>query len=82
MLPRLERAIAEGRVNDYYEVVFAEMVADGSLSFDCVLFDSNRWYEVDRPKDVVGAERMVRRTVSVPSKRSLQALISAAGVHT
>ncbi len=82
VLPRLERAIAEGRVNDYYEVVFAEMVADGSLSFECVLFDSNRWYEVDRLEDVGGAERMTRGTVSVPSRLSLPALTTAAGLHT
>jgi choline kinase len=82
VLPRLERAIAEGRVNDYYEVIFAEMVADGSLSFECVLFDSNRWYEVDRLEDVRGAERMTRRSISAPSRLSLPALTNAAGVHT
>jgi hypothetical protein len=58
------------------------MVADGSLSFACVLFDSNRWYEVDRPEDVYGAERMTRRSISVASRLSLPALINAAGVHT
>ena len=47
VLPRLERVIADGRVNEYYEVVFAEMVADGSLSFECVVFDADQWYEVD-----------------------------------
>jgi len=82
VLPRLEQAIAEGRVNDYYEAIFAEMVADGSLSFECVLFDSNRWYEVDRLEDVQGAERIARRSISVPSRLSLPALINAAGVHT
>lgn len=82
VLPRLEKAIADGRVNDYYEVIFAEMIADGSLSFECVLFDSNRWYEVDRLEDIRGAERMTRRTISVPSRLSLAALTNAAGVHT
>ena len=82
VLPRLEQAIAEGRVNDYYEVIFAEMVADGSLSFACVLFDSNRWYEVDRLEDVYGAERMTRRSMPARSRLSLPALTSAAGVHT
>ena len=82
VLPRLERAIADGRVDAYYEVVFAEMVADGSLSFECVLFDAHRWYEVDRLEDVGGAERMARGTMPRPSKPLLPALISAAGVHT
>jgi choline kinase len=82
ILPRLERAIADGRVNVYYEEVFAEMVADGSLSFDCVLFDADRWYEVDRLEDVARAERVARRMTPKRSKPLLPALISAAGVHT
>jgi choline kinase len=61
VLPRLEQAIADGRVNEYYEVVFAEMVGDGSLSFECVLFDSDQWYEVDTLEDLPGAERVGRR---------------------
>jgi hypothetical protein len=48
-------------VNEYYEVVFAEMVGDGSLSFECVLFDSDQWYEVDTLEDLPGAERVGRR---------------------
>jgi NDP-sugar pyrophosphorylase family protein len=45
-------------VNDYYEAVFAEMVADGSLSFEPVLFDDGRWYEVDTLADLREAERL------------------------
>jgi hypothetical protein len=48
-------------VNEYYEVVFAEMVDDGSLSFECVLFDPDQWYEVDTLEDLPGAERIGRR---------------------
>ena len=68
VLPRLERAISDGRVNDYYEAVFAEMVADGKLSLDCVVFDSDRWYEVDTMGDLPGAERIAQRkcTPSAP----------------
>ena len=61
VLPRLERAIADGRVNEYYEVVFAEMVADRSLSFECVLFGADQWYEVDQLEDLHGAERIARQ---------------------
>jgi choline kinase len=61
VLPRLEQVIADGRVNEYYEVVFAEMVDDGSLSFECVLFDPDQWYEVDTLEDLPGAERIGRR---------------------
>jgi hypothetical protein len=48
-------------VNEYYEVVFAEMVDDGSLSLECVLFDPDQWYEVDTLEDLPGAERIGRR---------------------
>ena len=68
---RLGRAISDGRVNEYYEVVFKEMVADGSLSLECVAFDSDYWYEVDTIGDLLGAERIARRnsarsTLSLP----------------
>jgi choline kinase len=61
VLPRLDQAIADGRVNEYYEVVFAEMVDDGSLSLECVLFDPDKWYEVDTLEDLPGAERVGRQ---------------------
>ena len=66
---RLEQAIADGRVNEYYEVVFKEMVADGGLSLDCVTIDAGRWYEVDTMDDLPGAERIARRNskTSTPS---------------
>jgi choline kinase len=66
---RLDRAITEGRVNEYYEVVLKEMVADGSLSLDCVTIDADRWYEVDSMDDLPGAERIARRnsTTATPS---------------
>ena len=55
---RLDRYISADRVNEYYEAAFAEMVADGSLSFQCVFFDVERWYEIDTLKDLHEAERM------------------------
>ena len=33
---RLSRYVSEGRLGEYYEAVFADMVADGSLAFDAV----------------------------------------------
>jgi choline kinase len=66
---RLGRAITDARVNEYYEVVLKEMVADGSLSLKCVVFDADYWYEVDTMRDLPGAERIARRnpTPSTPS---------------
>jgi len=55
---RLDRFVSAGRVNDYYETVFAEMVADGSLSLQAVSFDNRPWYEIDTIADLAKAERI------------------------
>ena len=55
---RLDQHISAGRVNDYYETVFEEMVADGSLSLQTVSFDGKPWYEIDTIKDLAEAEEM------------------------
>ena len=57
----MSRYISEGRLNEYYEVVFAEMVADGTLSFDAVFFDAGRWYEIDTLADLHEAEHLFAR---------------------
>ena len=54
---RLEQFVAAGRVNEFYERVFAEMVADGSLSFLAVFFDPDTWHEIDTLADLEKAER-------------------------
>lgn len=54
---RLDGHISSGRVNIYYETVFAEMVADGSLSLHAVSFDGKPWYEIDTLADLAKAER-------------------------
>jgi len=77
---RLDRAITDGRVNEYYEVVFKEMVADGSLSLDCVTIDADRWYEVDTMDDLRGAERIARRN-SMTSTPSLPMQIDRVGAY-
>ena len=55
---RLDQHISAGRVNDFYEIVFAEMVADGSLSLQTVSFDGKPWYEIDTIEDIAEAEEM------------------------
>ena len=55
---RLDQHISAGRVNDYYETVFAEMVADGSLSLQTVSFDGKPWYEIDTIEDLAEAEKI------------------------
>jgi choline kinase len=65
---RLEHRIASGRVHDYYEVVFADMAAEGLLEFQAVHFDDGRWCEIDTPDDLVAAEHLFSdsKTTSAP----------------
>lgn len=55
---RLDQCISAGRVNDYYETVFAEMVAESCLSLQAVSFDSKPWYEIDTIADLAKAEKL------------------------
>jgi len=65
---RLHLYISEGRLSEYYEVVFGEMIADGSLSFDAVFFDAKRWYEIDTMADLRAAEDQFDRLRSIASR--------------
>jgi len=58
IIKRLDKHISDGKVNDYYETVFAEMIADGSLSFENVSFDGKPWYEIDTVEDLEEAEKL------------------------
>ena len=58
IVKKLDQHISDGKVNDYYETVFAEMIADGSLSFKIVSFDGKPWYEIDTLEDLAEAERL------------------------
>lgn len=58
---RLEQYVSAGRVGGYYEAVFGEMVAEGSLSFEAVFFDDRRWYEIDTLEDLRNAEKIFPR---------------------
>ena len=55
---RLDRRIAAGKVHDYYEVVFAELVAEGCLTLQSVHFDAGRWCEIDTLEDLHAAEQL------------------------
>lgn len=58
IMERLDQHISAGKVNGYYEAVFAEMVAEGTISFAPVFFDPACWYEIDTLEDLSAAERM------------------------
>jgi choline kinase len=63
VLDRLDSYISGERLGEYYEVVFADMIAEGSLNFDAVFFDEDQWYEVDRLEDLDAAELMFPPTI-------------------
>jgi len=56
---QLDQHISLGRVNNYYETVLAEMVADGNLSLQAVSFDNKPWYEIDTLADLAKAEKQI-----------------------
>jgi len=58
VLKRLNQYISDGKVNDYYEKVFGDMVAGGSLSFEKISFDDKAWYEIDNLEDLAEAEKL------------------------
>lgn len=68
VLKRLNEYIKAGKVNDYYEKVFADLVAEGSLSFEKISFDDKPWYEIDNLLDLAEAEKLFFPEVLSPSK--------------
>lgn len=58
IVERLNEFISAGKVNCYYEAVFAEMVADNSFSLQAVSFDNKPWYEIDTIEDLAEAEEL------------------------
>lgn len=77
VLKRLDRFISQGKVGEYYEAVFAEMVCEGTLSFEAVFFDPDHWYEIDTMKDLDEAEKIfgtapplvLKKPIGVPRGR-------------
>jgi len=70
---KLDEHIKAGKVNGYYETVFAEMIAEGSLNFKSVSFDGKPWYEIDTIEDLVKAEKLflagnytIKKTAALP----------------
>jgi len=58
VIGKLNQYILAGRVNDYYEAVFQQMVVEKSLSLQAVHFDNQPWYEVDTIEDLASAEKL------------------------
>jgi choline kinase len=58
VLDRLDNYISAKNLNTYYESVFADLVAKKNLSFEAIMFDEKKWYEIDTIKDLEAAEKL------------------------
>ena len=78
-LARLDRRVSENRTGDFYEIVFAELVADGDIPFDAVHFDSGRWHEIDTLDDLRAAERLFSTAAAIGAPEMPQPSSSGQG---
>lgn len=67
IVERLNWYISEGKVNCYYETVFADMVADGNLTLRAIPFDNELWYEIDTIEDLTKAEKLFSTDINKTS---------------
>ncbi len=58
---RLDRHVAAGHTGCFHDIVFEEMIADGSMDLAAVIFPTERWYEIDTPADRAAAELVFAR---------------------
>ena len=66
IIGKLNQFILAGKVNDYYEKVFSQLVIEGSLSLEAVFFDHKPWYEIDTAEDLALAEKLFPSKLSLP----------------
>ena len=71
---RLDQHVAAGQTGCFYESVFEEMVADGSLGLTAVIFPADRWYEIDTPADLGAAELVFPRRLHAAGGSGRRAL--------
>ncbi len=74
----LDRHVAAGRTGLFYETVFEEMAAAGSMALAAVRFPTERWYEIDTPADLHAAELVFPRRLRVARGSGHRTLAAAA----
>jgi choline kinase len=57
LMPALEEYVMQGQTDDYYEMVIANAVADGSMELDVLRMGSRVWAEIDTVEELADAER-------------------------
>jgi hypothetical protein len=75
---RLDRYVAAGQTGCFYESVFAEMTAEGSMALGAVVFPTERWYEIDTPADRDAAELVFPEHLNAAGGLGRRALTGAA----
>ncbi|MCD6274070.1 MAG: phosphocholine cytidylyltransferase family protein [Deltaproteobacteria bacterium] len=66
IIEKLNQFILAGKVSDYYETVFRQLVIEKKLSLEAVFFDHKPWYEIDTAEDLASAERLFPSKVRLP----------------
>jgi len=66
VIEKLNQYILAGKVNEYYEAVFRQLVIEKRLSLEAVFFDHKPWYEIDTAEDLASAERLFPSKVRLP----------------
>ena len=77
---RLDRYVAAGRTGFFYESVFEEMAAEGSMNPAAVILPTERWYEVDTPADLEAAQLLFPRHLPGPGRSEQRTLSDGAAV--
>lgn len=68
---KLGSYISQQQLSGYYEIALADMVSEGTLSFDAIFFDANRWYEIDTLADLREADKLYDRPRYVHSSTAV-----------
>jgi NDP-sugar pyrophosphorylase family protein len=75
---RLDAHVAAGQTGLFYESVFEEMAAEGSMRSKAVVFPAERWYEIDTRADLDAAELVFPRRLHVALGSGRRTLAAAA----
>jgi choline kinase len=77
VIPELSRYLIAGRIDQYYEAVFSDLIKRGSLKLS-VLKTKRRWAEVDTPEDLDAAGRQFPAPRSVAERGAVSSTFRAA----
>jgi choline kinase len=61
VLDKLDYYISTKNLNSYYEVVLSDLVANKTLMLEAVMFEKNRWYEIDTLEDLHAADQLLNQ---------------------